>query len=106
MNDDAIALVLLLIVLAFIIVAARGGDIAEWVREETRLARARTWEPGTLSDPKVARMFIKQRAMARRMRRQGRTLLAGKEYVPVLTKPTEPPAPRADKVVTLRRRAA
>jgi hypothetical protein len=104
--NDAIALVLLLIVLAIVIVIARGGDIIDWLRDEAHLARARTWEPGTLSDPKVARMFVKQRAMARRMRRQGRTLLAGKDYVPVLTKPTEPPAPRADKVVTLRRRAA
>jgi hypothetical protein len=104
--NDAIALVLLLIVLAVLIVAARGGDFLAWLRDEVRLARADNWATGTLDDPRVARMFVKQRALARRMRRQGRTLLAGKEYVPVLTKPTEPPAPRADKVVTLRRRAA
>jgi hypothetical protein len=107
--NDAIALVLVWIVLAFCIVIARGGDVVAWLREEIARARARTWAPGTpgtLQDPRVARVFAKQRELAEQMREQGRTLLSGKEYVPELTKPAEPPAPRADKVVTLRRRAA
>ena len=104
--NDAIALVLLLIVLAACIVVARGGDFIAWLREELRLARANNWASGTLEDPRVAAMTMKQRELADQMRQQGRTLLAGKGYVPVLTKPTDAPAPRAHKVVNLRRRRA
>lgn len=103
-----IAWVLLVLAVA-VFVAASTGDPIAWAREEWRRIRARTWAPGEFpssTDTRIARMALKQRALAKRMRREGRHLLAGKPYVPVLTKPAEPErAPRADKVVPIRRSA-
>lgn len=38
---------------------------------------------------RTAYLTVKQRAMGKRLRRQGRSLLTGKPYTPVLTKPAE-----------------
>jgi hypothetical protein len=47
-------------------------------------------------------MDLRQRAFGKRMRRQGKSLLSGKDYKPALTK-EQPSAPPADgKVVRLR----
>lgn len=40
---------------------------------------------------RTAYLTVKQRAMGKRLRRQGRSLLSGKEYVPALTKKAEQP---------------
>lgn len=65
--------------------------------------RRRESDAGSVADPRVARMDLKQRAYGKRLRREGRTLLAGKEYIPTLTIPAPAKPPRADKVVLLRR---
>lgn len=49
--------------------------------------------PGTLEDDKVAYMLVKQRAMGKRLRKQGRSLLSGKDYTPELTKKADAPEP-------------
>lgn len=60
--------------------------------------------PGTVEDPDVANMVVRQRAMGKRMRRQGRSLLSGKAYVPALTKFAEPASPQQPhNVVPLRK---
>lgn len=58
---------------------------------------------GSVADPKVARMDLKQRAYGKRLRREGRSLLSGKAYKPALT--TQQPAKpaRTDNVTVLRR---
>jgi hypothetical protein len=106
--NDAIALVLLLIVLAACIVISRGGDMIGWIREEAYRARADTWEPGTMDDPRIASLVQKQQALSEAMRLEGRTLLAGRRYIPELTKPAEPATrpPKADRVVVPLRRKA
>lgn len=80
-----------------------------WIREEVRLLRAESWGDGvyagTAADPAVQRMAKRQAELADRMRNEGRHLLAGRHYVPVLTKPTEARPPMADKVVPIRKRA-
>lgn len=48
---------------------------------------------GTFGDDGVAYMTVKQRALGKRMRRQGRSLLADKPYTPELTKKAESPEP-------------
>lgn len=80
-----------------------------WLRNEWRLIRLDTWvdEPkstlGTMADPRVAKMVVRQRAYGKRLRRQGRSLLSGKEYIPAMTQPA-PAAkpPKGDKVVPIR----
>lgn len=61
------------------------------------LTRKRTFPKsiaGTKEDPRVERMEKKQLAIANRMHMRGRSLLAGKDYTPELTKKAEPePAP-------------
>lgn len=107
--NDMVALLAVLAALALVI-GLSSGDLVAWVREEWRLLRMRTWAPEvdappcTLRDPKVALMVLKQRALGKRMRKQGRSLLASKPYTPALTKPAEEPTPpKADKVVPFRR---
>ena len=105
--SDYHALILIWLVLA-IVLALCAGNLTAWAREEWRRLRAESWapdefQPCSVSDPRVARMDLKRRALGKRMRRQGRTLLGGKGYVPVLTKPAEAPPPKANKVVPIRR---
>lgn len=108
--NDLFALAVFFAALALVI-ALSSGDLIAWAREEWRLLRLHTWapdaaQPCTLRDERVALMVLKQRALGKRMRRQGRSLLADKPYTPVLTKPAEDPAPpKADKVVPFRRAA-
>lgn len=45
---------------------------------------------GTKADPRVEWMEKKQLAIANRMHMRGRSLLAGKDYTPELTKKAEP----------------
>lgn len=80
--------------------------------QEWRLMRVKDWAPrphqafavGTQDHPACKTLELKQRILAARMRAQGRSLSAGKAYVPVLTKPAEPPVtpPMAAKVVPIR----
>lgn len=58
---------------------------------------------GSVADPMVARMDLRQRAYGKRLRREGRTLLAGKEYIPTMTKPQPAKPPKADRVVSILR---
>lgn len=115
MSPTALDILILLAVFVFVCLVAAifhpGGFVA-WLREEWRLARADTWAngeyrgaAGTIEDPRIKRMDARQRAFGERLRSQGRSLLAGKPYKPVLTKPTEPP-PRADAIVVPMRRRA
>jgi hypothetical protein len=97
---------LLLLLAVFVLVACvaaifHPGGFVGWCLQEWRLMRAETWAPppNTLSDPDVASMVARQKAMGERMKRQGVSLLAGRAYRPALTKPTAPP-PRAAAVVT------
>lgn len=103
----------LLIVLALVILLAarQAGGLLLWMREEWRAAYVESFAPERLVNPRlgsvahddrVALMAVKQRALGKRMRRDGRSLLAGKAYRPALTK-AEPPAKPAPNVVTLRR---
>ena len=109
---DVFAFVAIIFAAAVVAAVASHLPIGVWIRREVERARMKTWaptgeRPGPCSvkgDPRVQAMVVKQRAFGKRLRRQGRTLLAGKEYVPALTKPAEPPAPpMADKVVPIRR---
>lgn len=90
-------------------VAAWYRQLRTWAREELRLVAEESWSdgiyqgPGTAADPRVAEMAEKQRALAQRMRAEGRHLLAGYPYKPTLTK--ESPPPRAAHVVPIRRSA-
>lgn len=107
---DLIVLFAVFVFVALLAAILNPPGLIAWLREEWRLARADTWADGsyrgavgTSADPDVKRMEARQRAFGERLRRQGRSLLAGKEYVPSLTKPAEPPPPpRANKVVRLR----
>lgn len=107
MIDFLALLFIWLVVLLVVLLSA--GDIVGWAREEWRRLRAETWAPDnapcTVQDPRVALMTLKQRALGKRMRRDGRSLLASKPYVPVLTKPaaSEATPPKSDKVVPIRR---
>lgn len=57
-------------------------------------------------EARVKAMELRQREYGKKLRRQGRTLLANKYYIPVLTKPSDPPypPPMASKVVPILRR--
>jgi hypothetical protein len=101
-----------LLLLALAIILARSAHLTpwKWAKREWYLVRRETWAPkagaGTVEgDPRVERMDAKQRALGKRMRRDGRTLHnPARKYVPVLTKPAEdPPPPRANKVVPIRK---
>lgn len=110
---DLLTLIVLLAAVAVGAAIASGG-IGRWALGEWRAMRARSWAPGdnldgpgTMADARVAAMVVRQRAYGRRLRRQGKTLLAGKEYVPVLTRAVpehHDPPPRADRVVVPLRR--
>lgn len=82
-----------------------------WLREEMRLVAEESWSdgiyqgPGSGADPRVAQMAERQRELATRMREEGRHLLAGRVYRPVLTKPIEAPPPKAAKVFPIRKTA-
>jgi hypothetical protein len=83
--------------------------LLHWLREEWRLMWLETWaeEPrstlGTMADPRVQVMVTRQRAYGKRLRRQGRSLLSGKEYIPAMTLPAPAKPPKGDKVVPIRR---
>jgi len=87
-------------------------QFSAWLRNEWRLIRLDTWaeEPrstspaGSVADPRVARMDLRQRAYGKRLRREGRSLLSGKEYTPALTKEQPAPPPKSGKVVPIRKR--
>lgn len=105
---------LLILLGAFLVLALLWGlfyppGFFAWLREEIRLARAPDWSdgayrPGTIDDPDVAYMAVRQRAMAKRMRRQGRSLLGPKSarapWVPGPHVLNAEPSP--DNVVPLR----
>lgn len=104
---DLLALIVFLVLLGTALGLAAGG-IVGYLREEWRRMRARTWAPGsgpgTMDDPRVAAMVARQRFYGRHLRKKGLSLLAGKPYVPVLTKPSEAePQEQPDNVVPLRR---
>jgi hypothetical protein len=48
-------------------------------------------------------MDLRQRSYGKRLRREGKTLLSGKAYVPVLTIALPVKPPKADKVTPIRR---
>lgn len=48
---------------------------------------------------RVLQLRVKQGQLAARMKRDGRSLLAGKPYKPALTKPADSPPRFADRVV-------
>ena len=105
---DLFALVALWFGIA-IVLAGCAGNIVMWAREEWRRIKADSWaddapQPCSVSDPRVARMDLKRRALGKRLRKQGRTLLAGKAYVPALTKAVEESPPKASKVVPINSR--
>jgi hypothetical protein len=109
---DLLALLALLIVLVCFVAPAAGGLVA-WARGEWQLIRANTWQGDHLVNPAlgsarediaVAHTEAMQYELGQRLRRQRRTLLDEKKYVPALTKPApaEPP-PKADKVAPIRK---
>jgi hypothetical protein len=107
---DFLALLVLFVLLVAIVAPTAGGFVA-YFRGEWRMIRARTWAPGTADDPDVKAMVVRQRAMGKRLRRQGRSLLGPegkrKAYTPQLTKPApESTPPRANEVVVPLRRIA
>lgn len=91
-------------------------EFLRWLADEWRLAHMKSWDTpeaqsilGTMEDPRVATMVVAQRALGRRMKREGKSLLGykrqpGRSYTPVLTKPTPiEPAPRSAEVYPIRR---
>lgn len=108
---DAIAIALLILVVALGAAMFSRGSLTAWAREEWRLMRQNTWAMtrrpgitgGSVAEPRVAAMDLRMRAYAKRLRREGRHLTNGRRYVPVLTKPAEPPPPRAAKVYPIRK---
>jgi hypothetical protein len=105
--SDWLALLSLIAGLA-ILLACWSGDVIAWAREEWRLMRAKTWAPGatritgpTTKEDAATRLLRRQRALAKRMRKKGRHLYAGKTYRPVLTSPapTASQPPKVDRVV-------
>lgn len=113
--NDILALCAFLAALVIVIGLCWPGGFFAWVRNEIALARADQWSGdylvnpalGSMADPNVARMDMKRKRLGKRMKKQGRSLLTKKAYTPVLTKKTDDttPAPRADKIVPIRRRA-
>ena len=63
------------------------------VIRESRKDKPTKPAPGTLEDPAVALMVVKQRAFGKRLRRKGLSILSGKDYDPVLTKKADAPEP-------------
>jgi len=93
-----------------LILALLSGHPIAWFRNELRLMRAETWEPArervtgaTLAEERAARLLYRQRALAKRMRKTGKHLFAGRRYKPALTAPIatpQPTPPKAFAVVT------
>ena len=106
---DFLALVALLAVFAVALALASRRPL-DWIREEWRLMWAETWARapervagGSIDEPRVKAMDTRMRAYAKRLRREGRSLTAGKRYIPALTKPADPPTTRPANVTTLRK---
>jgi hypothetical protein len=83
---DLLALLALLVVV-FVVAGWMSTDFVAYVREEWRLIRAETWRdhivnPDLVDKDRAALTWTKQRALAKRMRRQGRALLTGKPFTP------------------------
>lgn len=119
---DIVVLLVIFLFLALFAIAFQPRQLLAWIREEWRLLRLDTWDDGkydaprsparqptvergdgTANDPKVKRLLDQQVAIAERLRDQGRSILAGKQYIPALTKPADGPPPKANKVVPIRR---
>jgi len=62
-------------------------------------------EFGTRKDPRIEAMDKRMRAYGARLKREGRSLLSGKAYIPTLTKAVPQPPPKADKVIPIRRKS-
>lgn len=120
---DFLAAGALILVLAIAIAIASKHPL-RWAREEWRAMLADSFAPqrpgitgGSLAEPhedtasreelkaydRVKAMDTKLRAYAKRMRRDGRHLIAGKRYIPFGTKPSEPPPTRSGKVLPIRK---
>ena len=83
-----------------------GWDVRKWLKAEYRAAKEETFAPGTMKDPRTHRLYTKQRALARRMRKEGRSLLnRDKPYEPALTKAQPVVAPKAAQVYPIRKSA-
>lgn len=111
--SDALALLCILTGLGLLL-AIWSGDVLAWVRREWLLLRAKTWAPEagisgpTLKENAATRLLRRQRALAKRMRKKGRHLYAGKPYRHALTTPAPTPAskpPKSDDVVVPIRRS-
>lgn len=104
--SDWLALALLLSGLALFL-AIWSGDAITWACREWRLMRAKTWAPpegitGPRTEENAAtRLLRRQKALAKRMRKKGRHLYAGKHYTPALTVAT--PQRDPPNVVRLRK---
>lgn len=112
-----------LVLLVAVVIAIASKHPLRWAREEWRLMRLDAWESpregitgGTLEEPdahasreellahdRAKAMDMKMRAYAKRLRRDGRHLIAGKRYIPALTKPSEPPPTRSGNVLPIRK---
>lgn len=115
---EFLAIAVFLVVSALVLALLSGHPIA-WLKREWHLMRAHYWSPYEITGPKgtedgVQRLELKQRALAKQMRRQGRHLFASKKarrkaYTPVGTTPIAapeiPPARKPNStVVPMRRR--
>lgn len=106
---EFVALFVFLFALALVLAIASKHPI-HWVREEWERIRADEFAPrrpgisgGTIAEPRVKKMDERMRAYAKRLRRDGRHLIAGKRYIPDGTKPSEPPATRSGNVLPIRK---
>jgi|SRR6185369_1349743 len=91
-----------------VILALLSGHPVAWFRNELRLIRAETWEPSreritgaTLAEERAARLLYRQRALAKRMRKTGKHLFAGRRYKPALTAPIAAPLPSPPKAFSV-----
>lgn len=104
---DFLALFGLIALAALVMAFFSGKGLLAWARDEWRLMRAETFGPQgpTHDEERAAKLLYRQRALAKRMRKKGTHLYAGKTYTPTLTTPTPAKPPKADAVVVqLRRR--
>jgi hypothetical protein len=111
---DGAVLIVIFLCIAIVGAALYGGSVRAWLRAEWRAGSEETFyrsdylvnpRLGSVVDPRVAKMMLKQRALGKRMRRKGKTLFsASKSYVPVLTKQVPlPDPPKAAEVYPIRR---
>jgi hypothetical protein len=111
-NEDVLGLLAMWLLVVLACAPMSPPEFVKWCAEQWRLFKLDTWAdgrydaprvptPGTLADPRVASMDKRQREHGEVLRLQGRSLLAGKRYIPAGTKPLDAPPPKAGRVVPI-----